>query len=95
MSRQIFSLKLMPHIPWGDMSCYLVNLRTHDNLKAYKLLEAFSTFVYNHVQDIYDKEITKNLNFCSIKTNVQKYIFKHVLLKVYSSLLKMGVSFCC
>ena len=94
LSRQIFSLKLMPDISWGDMCSYLVNLQTHDNLKAYKLLEAFRTFAYNHVQDIYDKEITKNSNFCSIKTNVQKYIFKRVLLKVYSSLLKMVVSFC-
>ena len=45
----------MPDVSWGDMYNYLVNSPseyTQDNLKAYKSLEAFNCFVYNHVQDI-------------------------------------------
>ena len=45
----------MPDVSWGDMYNYLVNSPseyTQDNLKAYKSLEAFNFFVYNHVQDI-------------------------------------------
>ena len=82
--------KLMSDVSWGDMYDmynYLVNSPseyTHDNLKAYKSLEAFNFFVCNHVQDIYYNEITKESEFCSIKTKVQKYLFKHV----YFSLLK-------
>ena len=47
--------KLMPDVSWGDMYNYLVNSPseyTHNNLKAYKSLEAFNFFVCNHVQDI-------------------------------------------
>ena len=47
--------KLMPNVSWGDMYNYLVNSPseyTHNNLKAYKSLEAFNFFVCNHVQDI-------------------------------------------
>ena len=74
-------VKLMPDVSWGDMYNYLVNSPseyTHDNLKAYKSLEAFNFFVCNHVQDIYYNEIAKESEFCSIKTKVQKYLFKHV-----------------
>ena len=74
-------VKLMPDVSWGDMYNYLVNSPseyTHDNLKAYKSLEAFNFFVCNHVQDILYSEITKESGFCSIKTKVQKYLFKHV-----------------
>ena len=45
----------MPDVSWGDMDNYLVNSPTEyaqDNLKAYKSLEAFNSFVCNHVQDI-------------------------------------------
>ena len=48
-------VKLMPDVSWGDMYNYLVNSPseyTHDNLKAYKSLEAFNFFVCNHVQDM-------------------------------------------
>ena len=82
--------KVMSDVSWGDMYDmynYLVNSPseyTHDNLKAYKSLEAFNFFVCNHVQDIYYNDITKESEFCSIKTKVQKYLFKHV----YFSLLK-------
>ena len=74
-------VKLMPDVSWGDMYNYLVNSPseyTHDNLKAYKSLEAFNFFVCNHVQDIYYNETAKESEFCSIKTKVHKYLFKHV-----------------
>ena len=74
-------VKLMPDVSWGDIYNYLVNSPseyTHDNLKAYKSLEAFNFFVCNHVQDIYYNVIAKESEFCSIKTKVQKYLFKHV-----------------
>ena len=48
-------VKLMPDVSWGDMYNYLVNSPNEyiqDNLKAYKSLEAFKFFMYNHVQDI-------------------------------------------
>ena len=48
-------VKLMPDVSWGDMYNYLVNSPNEyiqDNLKAYKSLEAFKIFMYNHVQDI-------------------------------------------
>ena len=73
--------KLMPDVSWGDMYNYLVNSPseyTHNNLKAYKSLEAFNFFVCNHVQDIYYNEIAKESEFCIIKRKVQKYLFKHV-----------------
>ena len=74
-------VKLMPDVSWGDMYNYLVNSPseyTHDNLKAYKSLEAFNFFVCNHVQDIYYNVIAKESEFCSTKTKVQKHLFKHV-----------------
>ena len=73
-------IKLMSDVSWGDMYYYLVNSPseyTQDNLKAYKSLEAFNFFVYNYVQDIYHNEIAKKSKFCSIKTKVQKHLFKH------------------
>ena len=48
-------VKLMPDFSWGDMYNCLVNSSseyTQDNLKAYKSLEAFNVFVYNHGQGI-------------------------------------------
>ena len=75
------NVKLMPDVSWGDMYNYLVNSPseyTHNNLKAYKSLEAFNFFVCNHVQDIYYNEIAKESEFCIIKRKVQKYLFKHV-----------------
>ena len=77
-------VKLMPHVSWGDMYNYLVNSPTeytHDNLKAYKSLEAFKFFLCNHVQDIYYNKIAKKSEFCSIKTKIQKNLFKHILIK--------------
>ena len=64
-------VKLMPDASWGDMYNDLVNSPseyTHDNLKAYKSMEAFNFFVYNYVQDIYYNGIAKKSEFCSIKT---------------------------
>ena len=75
------NVKLMPDVSWGDMYNYLVNSPreyTHDNLKVYKSLEAFNFFRCNHVQDIYYNKITKESEFCSIKTKVQKYLFKDI-----------------
>ena len=59
-------VKLMPDASWGDIYNYFINLPseyTHDNLKAYKSLEAFNFFVYNYVQDIYYNEIAKKSEF--------------------------------
>ena len=70
----------MPDVSWGDMYNYLVNSPseyTHDNLKAYRSLEAFNFFVYNHVRDIYYNEIAKKSLLCSITSKVQKYLFKY------------------
>ena len=64
-------VKLMPDASWGDMYNDFVNSPseyTHDNLKAYKSLEAFNFFVCNYVQDIYYNGIAKKSEFCSIKT---------------------------
>ena len=71
--------KLMPDVSWSDMYNYFINSPseyTHGNPKAYKSLEAFNFFVCNYVQDIMMK-LQKNFEFCSIKTKVQKYLFKH------------------
>ena len=73
-------MKLMHDVSWGDMHNYLVNSPseyTHDNLKAYRSLEAFNFFVYNHVRDIYYNEIAKKSLLCSITSKVQKYLFKY------------------
>ena len=75
------NVKLMPGVSWGNMYIYHVNSPneyTYDNVKAYKSLEAFNFFMCNHVQDIYYNEIAKKSSeFCSIKTKVQKHLFKH------------------
>ena len=64
---------------WGGMYYYIVNSPseyTQNKLKAYKSLEVFNSFVHNHAQDIYYKEIAKKSEFCSIKTKVKKYLFR-------------------
>ena len=47
---------LLPYISWAGIYNYLVNTTsayTHENLKAYKSLEAFNLFVCNQVQDAF------------------------------------------
>ena len=72
-------LQLVPHISWGDIYNYLVNTPseyTHENLKAYKSLEAFNFFVCNHVQDVFYHELS--LEFCCIKTKVSSCVFRGI-----------------
>ena len=86
-------MKLMHDVSWGDMHNYLVNSPseyTHDNLKAYRSLEAFNFFVYNHVRDIYYNEIAKKSLFCSSTSKVQKYLFKHFYQK-FILVFRLGV----
>ena len=89
-------VKLMPDVSWGDMYNYLINSPseyTHDNLRAYKSLEDLNFFVCNRIQDIYYDENTKESEFCSIKTKVQKYLFKHVYYKFILVFLKRETVF--
>ena len=81
--------KLMPDVSWGDMYNYLVNSPseyTHNNLKAYKSLEAFNFFVCNHVQDIMMK-LQKNFNIAVSKQRYKNIYLNIFRLKVYFSLL--------
>ena len=73
----------MPDASWGDIYNYFINLPseyTHDNLKAYKSLEAFNFFVYNYVQDIYYNGLQKNLNFAVSKQR-HKNIYLNIFIK--------------
>ena len=88
--------KLMSDVSWGDIYNYFVNSPseyTHNNLKAYKSLEAFDIFVYNHVQDIMMK-LQKNLNLAVSKERYKNIYLNIFRLKIYFSLLTW-VSFCC
>ena len=67
------NMKLMPDNSWGNMYNYLVNSPSDYtyNMKAWKLstffcATMFKTFIIN--------EIAKKSEFCSIKTEVQKYL---------------------
>ena len=78
-----------PDVSWGDMYNYLVNSPseyTHNNLKAYKSLEAFNFFVCNHVQDIMMK-LQKNFNIAVSKQRYKNIYLNIFRLKVYFSLL--------
>ena len=85
------NVSLLPDISWADIYNYLINTPsayTHENLKAYKSLEAFSFFVCNHVQDVFYHSISKELKFCCVKTKVKgkmcslKNAFKRVQFSV-------------
>ena len=61
---------LLPDISWADICNYLVNTPsayTHENLKAYKSLEAFNFFACNHVQDVFYHSVSKESKFCLSK----------------------------
>ena len=65
---------LLPDISWADICNYLVNTPsayTHENLKAYKSLEAFNFFACNHVQDVFYHSVSKESKFCCVKTKVK------------------------
>ena len=43
----------------------------HENLKAYKSLEAFNFFECNIVQYVFHHSVSKESKFCSVKTKVK------------------------
>ena len=68
------NVSLLPDIPWVDTYNYFNNTRSayiHENLKAYKSLEAFNFFVCNHVQDVFLHSVSREPKFCCVKTNVK------------------------
>ena len=72
---------LLPDISWADIYNYLINMPspyTHENLKAYKSLEAFNFFVCNHVQDMFYHSISKESKFCR---RVRAYMFSNSTIK--------------
>ena len=69
-------IKLMPDNSWGNMYNYLVNSPSDYtyNMKAWKLSTFFCATMFKTIIN----EIAKKSEFCSIKTKVQKYLFKHI-----------------
>ena len=68
------NISLLPGISWAHIYNYLINMPsafTHENLKAYKSLEAFNFFVCNHVQNVFYHSISKESKFCCVKTKVK------------------------
>ena len=68
------NVSLLPGISWAHIYNYLINMPsafTHENLKAYKSLEAFNFFVCNHVQNVFYHSISKESKFCCVKTKVK------------------------
>ncbi|XP_047142692.2 uncharacterized protein LOC124816975 [Hydra vulgaris] len=66
-------LTKIPDISWGDVYNYLINSTseyTHEKLKAFKSLEAYNFFVCGHVNDIYYYEVSKDCEFCFLKSKV-------------------------
>ena len=67
-------MSLLPGISWADICNYLTNMPsayTHENLKAYKSLEAFNFFECNIVQYVFHHSVSKESKFCSVKTKVK------------------------
>ena len=67
-------MSLLPGISWADICNYLTNMPSayaHENLKAYKSLEAFNFFECNDVQDLFHHFVSKESKFCSVKTKVK------------------------
>ena len=65
---------LLPDISWAEIYNYLINMPgayIHESSKAYKSLDAFNSFVCNHVQDVFYHSVSKELKFCSVKTKVK------------------------
>ena len=48
---------------------------THENLKAYKSLEAFNFVVCNHVQDVFYHSVSKKSEFRCLKTKVKLNLY--------------------
>ena len=67
-------MSLLPGISWADICNYLTNMPSayaHENLKAYKSLEAFNFFECNIVQYVFHHSVSKESKFCSVKTKVK------------------------
>ena len=77
-------MSLLPGISWADICNYLTNMSsayTHENLKAYKSLEAFNFFECNIVQYVFHHSVSKESKFCSVKTKV-KVKLRDIILKM-------------
>ena len=64
----------IPKISLADIYNYLINTPsayTHENLKAYKSLEAFNFTACNHVQDVFHYSFSKELKFYCVKTKIK------------------------
>ena len=66
----------LPSITWRDVTTYLLDTPsefTKENVKAYKSLEAYSTFfLCGHVQNCFYAD-SSHKEFCFIKSEVGKY----------------------
>ena len=64
----------LPEISWRDVTEYLIDspsLFTKEAMKAYKSLEAYNYFVCGHVQDCSYHSVSKDSEFCFIKSEVR------------------------
>ena len=64
-------ITLLSDLSWGDVTEYLIDSLTKftkEALKAYKSLEAYNYFICNHVHACYYHEVSKDSQFCFIKS---------------------------
>ena len=89
------NILLLPDVTFGDLYTYLIETPseyTHENIKAYKSLEAHNFFLNGHVQDVFYHD-PKNSNMCYIKSSVlpsQRQGKKEKLYSVWLILSKTG-----
>eukprot|EP00112_Aurelia_sp_Birch-Aquarium-sp1_P018060 Seg4256.2 transcript_id=Seg4256.2/GoldUCD/mRNA.D3Y31 product="hypothetical protein" protein_id=Seg4256.2/GoldUCD/D3Y31 len=63
----------LPDLSWRDVTEYLLDspsVYTKESIKAYKSLEAYNYFTCGHVQDCFHHNISKESEFCYIKSEV-------------------------
>ena len=73
-------VRLLPDIGMADIYLYLIetpSLFTHEKLKCYKSLDAYNFFLCGHVQDVFYHEISKENEYCYIKSEVLLLFLKY------------------
>ena len=66
-------LESWPDLTYGDIYVYLIEtpgLYTKESLKAYKSLEAYSTFTCGHVKEVSYHLVTDRCPYCLLKAQV-------------------------